>query len=168
MLSDLANSIYINGMITGSSAIVAILISLPFMKNMSRREGMLWWSVASFLCAIPLLLFFSCYPSSSCSAAQKNYQTANLFIVRIGFSVSSNIYNIWVIEVLPSQIRSLVLQMTFIGGRLATLLMPAIQSLFSYLHISVIFTFLIASVLMVLVSLWVKETLGVPPPEMIE
>ena len=68
----------------------------------------------------------------------------------------------------PTQVRGQAVQMISIFGLLAIISQPMIQTLFEGHGISMIFSFCIACMVILVVNTQNYETLNIPPPEIIE
>jgi len=64
----------------------------------------------------------------------------------------------------PTQIRSLALQITAVASYTAVVITPPIQELCDIMDISIIFTFSLACLLMILFTIKIPETYGLAPP----
>jgi hypothetical protein len=75
-------------------------------------------------------MFASCSSDQQCDSLTEVVQTVGIFFYRFFVTISFNYFFMIQIEVFPSQIRALAMQVTGVAINFAILVTPSIKSLF--------------------------------------
>jgi hypothetical protein len=152
----------------GSSEVFSAIVCYFIVDHWERKTAIYVTEALSLAIAIPIFIFFSCKEEEQCSLNMQIIQTVGLFFFRFGVTVAYAFFYMIQFEVFPSQIRAMGLQTTAIASYTVIVMVPFIMELSTKLGISIIFTFALSCILVVVCTMKMPETLGVPPPEMIE
>ena len=95
-------------------------------------------------------------------------QTVGLTVFKFFSSISYCFFYIMQYEIFPNQIRGLAIQVVCMPSYLATVTLPQIITLCDSASISIVFSFIACSAIVVALMALLPETFGVPPPEIIQ
>jgi hypothetical protein len=70
-------------------------------------------------------------------------------------------------ELFPTQVRSLAILLSAIIGNLGTVFIPLIANLNKTTHFVLPFTYFMSGIIIIFATMQIRETYGVPPPEII-
>ena len=115
-----------------------------------------------------LLFFFTSCERGECSQGLQVLQTVGLFVFYCLGTVCYFYFYTVQVEYFPTQIKATALLVTAISARSALVVVPLIQQWFIEIRVNVILSFAISSFLYIVFTLPFPETLGTPPPEMIQ
>lgn len=127
---------------------------------------MVYYSIfASQILIIPL--FFSATCHQNCETI-KTVETVSMVLYRIILEISYQAFYFMQNEIFPTQIRSLAILLTAIACNLVPVFVPLINVLNASFPLLFPSTFIVAGFIVILVTTQIRETLNVPPPEIIE
>lgn len=124
--------------------------------------------ILAILSSAPIFLFASCTNSvEQCGVLSSVVQISGIFFFRFFVSIGYNVFYMAQFEMFPTQIRSLALQFTSSICTVAIIMAPHVQSFFKAQGFSIIITFSISCILIILVLIKMPETYNLTPPEII-
>jgi MFS family permease len=165
LLQRLLPDIYISGLLNG----VAQFATIPFMgylnQNVSRRRGLM---ALYALTSLFTLFQFMLNNLAAQTAATAVLVLTCFFIARFFINMNSN-FTVGVMnEIFPAQIRSICYCGALGIGRLSSLIIPYIPKIKQSLSLSYNLIFVGGGLFGILFAYLLRETLNIPPPEIIE
>ena len=149
-LKDYAANIYLNGTLMGVASIIGMVYCAFTLDTVHRRKAVIVGETISIVIAGGLIIWVPCLPDDHCSPTSQMVQSAGLFLYRAITSISFTFFFISQTEYFPTQIKFLALTFVNIPSRLSIVIVPPTQLLFEHLHASIIWSFLISSVVMLI------------------
>lgn len=168
LMQKIFSNIFTSGIINGFSQLITIPFLSYFNTKVSRRNGLIFMFGPTTLFT---LIQFALNPTGCINCTSSLVSTlilVSFFIARFFINLDSNFFVNVINESFPAQIRS-VSYCAVVGiGRLSTLIIPYVPKISQDLQLSYNFIFGVVGVMGLIASYFIKETLGIPPPEMIE
>lgn len=116
-----------------------------------RKSALYIAQVGGLLVSVPIFLFASCSTSVEvCGQFQSIIQICGLFVFRFFASLGYNFFCINQFELFPTQIRVIAIQFIGVTGAISLIISPILQKIFENIGISIIATFLLANILMII------------------
>jgi hypothetical protein len=124
--------------------------------------------ILAILSSAPIFFFASCNDSvEQCGVLSSVVQISGIFLFRFFATTAYNISCMIQFEMFPTQVRSLALQFTSSIFTLAIVITPYVQSFFKAKGYSIIITFTVSCVMVILAWIKMPETFNKIPPEII-
>jgi hypothetical protein len=158
----------VDGLVNGISQLLTFPILFIIATDYPRRK----WLTIFFICATLFCLTNYLMTSKDClncnSSIGKGINLAVFFIFRFFIYLPTNFFMNSLNETLPAQVRVIGIY-TIIGvGRISTLIIPFLTEFGDWLGVPLMLIFVVGSLLCVVASLFIRETVHIPPPEIIE
>jgi hypothetical protein len=113
---------------------------------------------------IPLFLAANC--KVNCETI-KTVETVSMVIYRVILEIAYQAFYLMQNEIFPTQIRSFAILLTAIVANLVPICVPLVNTINEGFTLFFPSTFIVSGIIVILVTTQIRETLDVPPPEII-
>lgn len=141
-------SIYTNGVVIGFAELAGSVLCYFIIDHYERKKVIYITEAICIATSVSVFLFFSC-SSDTCSIQTQIIQSVGLSIFRFASTVAYNFFYMMQFEAFPNQIRGLAIQVVCIPAYFAAITLPQIITLCERSGISIVFAFVVCSVIIV-------------------
>lgn len=160
-------NIYTNAIVIGFAELAGSVLCYFIIDHYARKKVIYITQAICIITSVPVFIFFSC-TDGNCSLTTKIIQTAGLTLFRFAATVAYNEFYMQQYEAFPNQIRGLALQIVCMPSYFAGVTLPQIITFCERTGISIVFTFVLCTIIIIVMMICLPETFGIPPPEIIE
>jgi MFS family permease len=164
-LDQFSSDLYVNDIVFSTGTLCSAIVCFYLIGDLPRKKMVYFSTALSFIFVVPQYFASNC--KDNCESV-KIVETISMFIFRVLLEVSYQTFYFIQNEIFPTQIRTLAILFTAITSNTVTIFIPLVADFNETHNYFLPCSFIVSGIFVMAATSQLRETLGVPPPEIIE